>query len=64
MTWLRRLLRRDGADERSRKGAELLELHAESTAAIRRAEHAIAERERVAAAVRNTVRAVRREPLT
>lgn len=48
-------------DERSRRGAELIELHAESTQAIQKADRAIEERDRVVAAVRNTVSAVRRE---
>jgi hypothetical protein len=48
-------------DERSRKGAELQELHAESSLAIQKVERAIAERNRVVAAVRNTVAAVRRD---
>lgn len=62
---LRRLLGLDrGPDERSRKGAELLELSAESNAAIQKRKRAHAERDRVVAAVRNTVNAVRLEKRT
>jgi hypothetical protein len=62
MKW-RRLFRRDGGapDERSRKGAELVELHAGSSLAIQKLERAIVERDRLADAVRNTVKAVRGE---
>jgi hypothetical protein len=60
---LLKMFRRDSGEpsERSRKGAELVELHAESSQAIQRVERAIAERDRVIAAVRNTARAVRRD---
>lgn len=63
MKLLRRMFRRDHGqpDERSRKGAELAELHAESSLAIHKVEQAIVERDRLVAAVRNTVAAVRRE---
>ena len=64
MNWLLTLLHRDrrgGPDERSRRGAELQELHAEATLAIQKVDRAILERDRVVAAVRNTVAAVRRE---
>lgn len=62
MSWFRALFRdRHGPDERSRKGAELVELHADSTAALEKVDHAIAERDRVVKAVRNTVKAVRRQ---
>jgi hypothetical protein len=48
-------------DERSRKGAELQELQAQSSLAVLRRQRATEERDRVIAAVRNTVAAVRRE---
>ena len=56
------MLGRDhGTDERTRKGAEVERLRLQSTHAIQRANRALAERERVVDAVRNTVRAVRGE---
>ena len=68
IAWLRAMLRRDHEPgERARKGAEVRELHTESAIVIDRADRALraqAERDNVAAAVRRTVRAVRREPLT
>lgn len=61
MNWLRMLTRDPRPpSERSRKGAELAELHAESTLAIQRVDRAIAERDRLVSAIRNTVEAVRR----
>ena len=53
---LPRLFGRD--DERSRKGAEIELLEAESTATIQRRERATKERDKVVSAVRNTVRAI------
>lgn len=68
ITWLRALFRREqGPGERARRGAEVRELHAESAVVIDRADRALraqVERDNVASAVRRTVRAVRREPLT
>jgi len=56
------MLGRDhGAHERTRKGVELVRLQVQSASAIQRAERAIAERDRVVIAVRNTVRAIRGE---
>lgn len=57
MNWLFR--DRKEPDERSRKGAELIEVHAGSSLAIQRLAQAQAERDRVVAAIRNTVGAMR-----
>ena len=68
MNWLRALFGREQEPgERARKGAEVRELHAESSIALDRADRALrarAERDNVVTAVKRTVRAVRREPMT
>ena len=60
MNWLR-VFRRDRhePDERSQKGAEIIELAAESSLAIQEARRVL-ENRRLQQAVRNTVKAVQR----
>lgn len=59
MDHLRHVLGRDVSVEREQRESELRELRSESHRAEVRVDRAIAERDRVAAAVRNAVHAVR-----
>lgn len=60
MNWLRVFRReRHEPDERSQKGAEIIELAAESSQAIREAQRVLEARQ-LQRAVRNTVKAVSR----